>query len=99
MKGEFDGLAAIVTEELQQAVAALPEHFVELASAVAMYAARHVDPVKHADIHAWRGTTRNPSATVSNLLPMPGCSFGISWPRSIRAAGRARPSARNPSRS
>ena len=55
-------LQAIVADELVNAVAALPGSFIEQASALARFAAQHVDPEKHPDMVQWRhvpGALRN----------------------------------------
>jgi ATP-dependent exoDNAse (exonuclease V) beta subunit len=50
-------LEAIVADELVKAVTALPGSLIEQASALARFAAHHVDPAKHPDVHRWRDTT------------------------------------------
>jgi ATP-dependent helicase/nuclease subunit A len=57
-------LAVIVSEELAQATASMPSSFIELASAIASFAAHHVDPVELPDVASWR----DPTAALSNTL-------------------------------
>ena len=58
-------LAAIVSEELAKAAASFPESFIELASALARFAAQHVDAAKQPDVASWRDA----STVLSGKLP------------------------------
>jgi len=49
-----ESLAAIVSEELAKATVLLPASFIELATAIASFAANHVDPVQLPDVASWR---------------------------------------------
>ena len=49
-----ESLAAIVSEELARATVLLPASFIELATAIASFAANHVDPVQLPDVASWR---------------------------------------------
>src|SRR6187399_324004 len=61
-------LAAIVAEELAAAAATFPLSFVELASALAAFAAQHVDVEKQPDVASWR---ERPSALSKALSDLP----------------------------
>jgi len=49
-----ESLAAIVSEELAKATVLLPASFIEQASALARFAALHVDPAQLPDVASWR---------------------------------------------
>ncbi len=86
-------LSAIVAEELALAAASLPGHFIELASAVAQYASRHVDAAKHPDIASWRGATQPLTPAVEELARWRGIADlaltqeGLARQRFTRAEG------------
>jgi ATP-dependent helicase/nuclease subunit A len=61
-------LAAIVGEELERAAESMPSSFVELASALARFAAQHVDAEKQPDVASWRDA---PSALSNTLGDLP----------------------------
>jgi len=60
-------LAAIVSEELAGAAATMSSSFIELASALARFAAQHVDPEKAPDVAAWRESPPALSQSLSDL--------------------------------
>ncbi|HEU5136277.1 MAG TPA: UvrD-helicase domain-containing protein [Steroidobacteraceae bacterium] len=60
-------LAAIVGEELATASASFAESFIELASALARFAAQHVDPAKEPDVASWREAASTLSGTLADL--------------------------------
>ncbi|HEU4781679.1 MAG TPA: UvrD-helicase domain-containing protein, partial [Steroidobacteraceae bacterium] len=60
-------LNAIVSEELAQAAAAMPASFIEQASALARFAAQHVDAAELPDVASWRNTPRSLSNALEDL--------------------------------
>jgi ATP-dependent helicase/nuclease subunit A len=62
-----ESLAAIVGEELATAAASFPGSFIELASAIARFAAHHVDATKLPDVASWRDAPPTLSGTLSDL--------------------------------
>ena len=60
-------LAAIVSEELARAAAAMPPAFVELAIALARFAAQHVDGARQPDVASWRESPSALSNTLADL--------------------------------
>jgi ATP-dependent helicase/nuclease subunit A len=60
-------LAAIVADELAAATLVFPESFIELASALARFAAHHVDPVDRADVASWRDVPAPLTRTLRDL--------------------------------
>ncbi|HYJ40245.1 MAG TPA: UvrD-helicase domain-containing protein [Steroidobacteraceae bacterium] len=60
-------LAAIVSEELAQAAASIPASFVEQASALARFAAQHVDAVELPDVASWRDNTLALTSALEDL--------------------------------
>ena len=60
-------LAAIVSEELAEAATSFPDSFIELASALARFAAQHVDAAKQPDVASWRDASTALSGTLPDL--------------------------------
>jgi ATP-dependent exoDNAse (exonuclease V) beta subunit len=60
-------LEEIISEELMQAAAHLPADFILQASALARFAAQHVDPVREPEIAAWRGFPATLAITLEDL--------------------------------
>jgi ATP-dependent helicase/nuclease subunit A len=60
-------LAAIVSEELATATAAMPMAFIELASALARFAAQHVDATELPDVASWREAGPTLSSSLADL--------------------------------
>jgi ATP-dependent helicase/nuclease subunit A len=60
-------LAAMVADELAAATGVFPESFVELASALARFAAQHVDAADMADVASWRNAQAPLTRTLGDL--------------------------------
>jgi ATP-dependent exoDNAse (exonuclease V) beta subunit len=62
-----ESLAVIVGEELAKAAGSFPGSFIELASALARFAAQNVDPAKLPDVASWREAPAALSDALSDL--------------------------------
>jgi ATP-dependent helicase/nuclease subunit A len=60
-------LRDIVQEELELAVATIPESFVDTAVAVASFASQHVEAEVSADLVHWRNASSRPGADIADL--------------------------------
>jgi ATP-dependent helicase/nuclease subunit A len=60
-------LAAMVSDELAAATMVFPESFIELASALARFAAQHVDASDKADVASWRDAPARLTSTLGDL--------------------------------
>jgi ATP-dependent helicase/nuclease subunit A len=69
-----ESLAAIVSEELAKATVLLPTSFIEQASALARFAAHHVDPVELPDVARWREPAEALTSTLADLARWRGVS-------------------------